>query len=416
MQIIRLENDKNNQTNYFNKLLVFDSNTGRLNVYINENFYLNNSLELEDILKQFKVATFNYEDEYKIIINHNIGDTYSFPFKIYVDITDKCQLNCKHCLTKYLNLGNEISLETIKNISKECSKFGAFYVKLGGGEPLLHPQIFEIINEFRKSGMMVSLSTNGLIVSEKIAKFLKEQNVKVSISLEGPKKLNDDIRGVGQYERALRTLKMLKDAECNVLLRITLTRKILNTDYMKEMIDLATKYQVKLKISYCRPAGSAVDNELLIRYEDYNDYYEVLKLINDPKYSELIIMDEGMQFIQDSKLTDMLYANRICGAANRSMHINSQGIISPCVFLGKDFIETNSNYQYGDIYRYWSEEKGTKFRKVRDINIPNECISCDRLCKYECLGTRYNVANSFQENDPNCLREVMKKCKKIKSW
>lgn len=414
MQIIRLENDKNQNENYYNKLLIFDSNSGQLKVYNNELFYLKKSYNLESILKEFNVTTFNYSDNYKLIINNKLKDTYSFPFKIYIDITDKCQLECKHCLTKFLNLGNELSFDTIKSIINECNEHGAFYVKLGGGEPLLHSEIFKIISEFRKIGMMVSISTNGLLMSKQIANFLKSQNVKVSISLEGPKKINDEIRGVGHYDKALNSLKILRDAGCNVFLRITLTRKILNTDYIKEMIDLANEYNVKLKISYCRPAGNAIDNELLIRYEDYQRYYEVLKLINEPKYSELIVMDEGMQFIQEPKLLDILYGNRICGSANRSMHINSQGIISPCVFLGKDFIEENSSYKYGDIYQYWSEQEGTKFREVRNINIPNECVSCARLCKYECLGTRYNVTNDFKESDPNCLKEVLKKCKKIK--
>jgi len=414
MQIIRLESDRFQKGNNYNKLLIFNSKINNLFAYQTDIFVLIEKYNLDEILKDFNVNNFDFNDEYKIIANNKIKDSYSFPFKIYIDITDKCQLKCKHCLTKYLNLGNELELDRIKKIAKECEERGAFYVKLGGGEPLLHPQIFEIIKMFREIGMQVSLSTNGYLMSQKTAEFLAAHKVKISISIEGPKELNDYIRGEGHYNKALETLKILKNANCNVLLRITLTRKILNIHYIQEMINLALKNNVKLKFSYCRPAGNALDNELLIRHDDYQKYYEVLKLINDPIYKNLIIMDEGMQFYQPFELANMLYGNRICGSANRSMHINSQGIISPCIFLGEDFIEENSNYEYGDIYNYWTENKGTKFRKVRDINIPSECTECSRLCKYECLGTRYNVNHNFENPDPNCLKEVLKKCKTIK--
>ena len=80
----------------------------------------------------------------------------------------------------------------------------------------------------------------------------------------------------------------------------------------------------------------------------------------------------------------------------------------------ENFVEENSNYQQGDSYNYWSEKKGSKFKKVRDIEMPSQCSNCDRLCKYECLGTRYEFNKSFNKSDPNCLRKVMTKCKKIK--
>lgn len=408
MRVVRLECDNDSLSlDRYNKLFVFNPENGLLQVYSNDNFILPLTYTSDYVLNAFNVPYIG--DDYKLIINPQIEGSYSFPFKLFIDITDRCNLNCKHCLTKNLNLGNELELESILDIAKECAEGGVFYVKLGGGEPLLHPHIHTIVAAFTRNNIAVSLSTNGLCINDDIARFLFENNVKVSVSIEGPKNIDEEIRGEGHFDLAVQALQVLQLAGCKVSLRVTLTRKLLNVELIQQLIDLSLEYAVPLKFSYCRPAGNAIDNELLIRFDDYREYYEVLKLINSSRYSH-IIMDEGMQFVQPQELKSMLYSNRICGSANRSMHINSAGFISPCVFLGTDYIEEKSKYTYGDIHNYWTEIKGCNFRRIRNINIPDLCLTCNRLCKYECLATRYYTTGAFTECDPNCLINVLKKC------
>lgn len=412
MLTIRLEStiDSSNDILY-NKLACFNPLDGDINVFTTEPFHLKEISNDDDkIIKKFNI---NITEPYKLIINDKVKNSYSFPFKIYIDITDKCQLNCKHCLTKKLNLQNEIEYEKIKDIIYECKEHGAFLVKLGGGEPLLHPNILDIIKGFSDANMLVSLSTNGYLINDNLAKFMKKYNVKVSISLEGPKEVNDYIRGRGHYEAAIRALKVLKRNNCNVILRVTLTRQMLDENKIYEMINLAKENGVKLKYSYCRPAGNAIDNQLLISFEDREKYFKIIELLNDEKYKDIILLDEGMQLVQDSKLKNLLYNDRICGAANRSFHINSLSKISPCVFLGEEYLEDKSNYEKGDIEKYWKEEKGTKISEIRSISMPIMCSNCDRLCKYECMATRLYFNRNFEKNDPNCLKE-MKRCLKQK--
>ena len=394
----------------YNKLFIFDSSQGKINVYTTSPFELNGDCSFEQIQRIFDVKI---TEPYKFIINKKVKDSYSFPFKIYIDITDKCQLNCKHCLTKNLNLSNELEYEKIKDIIDECDKNGVFFVKLGGGEPLLHPNIFKIIEDLSEKNILVSLSTNGYLINDRTAKFLKKNNVKVSVSLEGPKEINDYIRGKGHYDNAIRALKILKENDCNVVLRVTLTRFMLDKNYIYQMIELAKENDVKLKISYCRPAGNAIDNELLINYEDRKKYFEAIELLNEKQYEDIILLDEGMQLKQDKSLESILYNDRICGAANRSFHINSAAKLSPCVFLGDNYLEKESNYEKGDIERYWSEEKGTKIRNIRNVSIPNKCSNCYRLCKYECMATRLYFNGTFEECDPNCLGGF-EKCLKLR--
>ncbi len=411
MLIYRLEStiDDKNDNIYYNKLFCFDSITGKLNVKECVPFSNNNNSD-EEIFEKFCIKP---KDEYRIIINKKVDNSYSFPFKLFLDITDYCQLDCRHCLNNHHNSENKLDIKKIEKIIKECRDHGLFYVKLGGGEPLTHPNILKIIKEFSESGIYVSLSTNSLLINDSLSNFLKKYNVKVSISLEGPKEINDLIRGVGHYDIALRAIDTLIKNGCDPIIRVTLTRNMLDINNMQKMIDLAKEKNVRLKVSYCRPAGNALDNGLLIDYSDYKEYYNVISLLNEKEYESFVILDEGMQFRQDPELEKILYNDKICGAANRSMHINPSGKISPCIFLGEDFYEKESNYQYGDILRYWSNELGTKMKQIREIQIPDYCKECSRLCKLECSSTKYYFNKNFEKQDPNCLKGVVK-CLKLK--
>ena len=75
-----------------------------------------------------------------------------------LSLLEKCNLNCKHCRSE--KKGRMLSVADIKKIIGKVKASHAS-VNLTGGEPLMHPQIEDIIRLFKKSGIKVSLSTNG---------------------------------------------------------------------------------------------------------------------------------------------------------------------------------------------------------------------------------------------------------------
>ena len=247
MIIVRLENDNyTSDTNKIDKLVFFDQTTGIIKVKrlthemdVNENYK-----EINDIIRQ----CFTSDDvKYRILNNSHVNGGYSSPFKLYVDITDRCQLNCKHCLTKFLNKDNDIPIDTIQEIAEECKKLGIMHVKIGGGEPTLHPNFKEILQAFYDAGCYISMSTNGYSIDEKMAKLLKEYNVKTTVSIEENEEINDSIRGKGHFNVAIEALKQLQEEEVNVNLRVTLTRDILDEEIIKEIINLGELYNTKVK-------------------------------------------------------------------------------------------------------------------------------------------------------------------------
>ena len=112
------------------------------------------------------------------IKNRKTGiDDISFPVRVDIDITQKCNSNCTFCFSKkYQNklYSNQwISKEDLDRLLKSLSKSGVKSVRYcGGGEPLLHPDIKEILKLPKKYDLLLSLITNGDYLDDELTKLI----------------------------------------------------------------------------------------------------------------------------------------------------------------------------------------------------------------------------------------------------
>lgn len=99
--------------------------------------------------------------------NNNIIFSYPprFPKAVHLYITSDCNLNCVKC---YYRSESEskvyLPYDTIKDLFNEWKKFGLKSIAIGGGEPLLHPDIIDIVKLGRKMDFYVAITTNGTIL------------------------------------------------------------------------------------------------------------------------------------------------------------------------------------------------------------------------------------------------------------
>ena len=403
MKIFRIESVRTN-SNLFDRVLCFDREIGKLSFAQISPTDINNNatdIQLRDIILPF----FSVGESDKIILGKRVEGAYSAPINLYVDITDKCQLSCKHCHYSKLNKGNELDLSIINDIANECRELGIFFVKIAGGEPLLHSYFIDVVERFIHAGCYVSLSTNGIAITQELASFFYKNNVKVSVSMEGPKEIDEYIRGKGHYNEVIRSLEILKSNGVNVLLRFTLSKYLLDIKTIEKCIKIGIDNSVKVKFSRCRPLGKAIDSDISINEDYRRKYAEAIEFLNSDDFSETVLLDDGMKKIQDTNISGVLYNQRKCAAANSSMYINAAGNISPCRFL-RDPFEERIKYKFGDINLYWSEISDSSFQKIRNVPMPDLCKKCSRLCKFKCLSSRLYATGSFSGNDPYCLYEI----------
>ena len=335
------------------------------------------------------------------INNPSVGATsLRAPEKIYTDITKICDMGCEHCLSESgVEETETLDRETLDLIGNQMVEMGIFRIKIGGGEPTLHPDFREIVSTLRNKSLGVSMSTNGLVVahSKDMARFLAEKNVKVSVSLDGGEEAHNRIRRHPKaFVLALKAIAKLKDEGAYVAIGTTLSRG--NLSEVENVIQVAERFEVPIKFKRVKPLGRAVANNLLI-LPGAPGYALAMDLIGKSKWSRL----EGIlekSTCQSGDDIDPEFDS--CGAGTRSMGINAKGQFSTCFFLGDHFLEGNVREQsIADIWK-----NGRAFLEIRESvakGIP-ECDICQRrrICHGECRAVALHMGGTLNSVDPGC--------------
>jgi mycofactocin radical SAM maturase len=136
-----------------------------------------------------------------------------------------------------------------------------FYVNIGGGEPMLRPDFFEIVEYCVEKGVGVKFSTNGGRINAENAKRLASMDyVDIQISLDGADEItNDAVRGEGTYARVRTAMDHLRDANFGQFkLSVVMTRE--NVEQVDAYEALADEYGAELRLTRFRPSGRGIDS------------------------------------------------------------------------------------------------------------------------------------------------------------
>lgn len=137
------------------------------------------------------------------------------PICLTWELTYACNLSCVHCLSSSGRRDpNELSTEQCKSIIDELQRMQVFYVNIGGGEPTVRSDFWELVDYATDHQVGVKFSTNGVKIDKKVAARLAASDyVDVQISIDGATaEVNDAVRGPGSFAMAERALANLKEA------------------------------------------------------------------------------------------------------------------------------------------------------------------------------------------------------------
>jgi radical SAM protein with 4Fe4S-binding SPASM domain len=144
--------------------------------------------------------------------------TTSLPRWIFLQLLENCNLRCRMCYEwgdsgpyRHKKTLHRLDIDVVKRIIDECTPVTPYY-ELYGGEPLLYPEIEEVLFAIQRAGSKVHLPTNGTLL-EKHAELLVEASTdRIWVSLDGPPDINDNQRGSGVFARAVRGIQALHAA------------------------------------------------------------------------------------------------------------------------------------------------------------------------------------------------------------
>ncbi len=187
--------------------------------------------------------------------------TYSLN-QIYFYLTEGCNLRCRHCwiAPKFQTEDRfypVLSVDLFKSIVEQAKPLGLSGLKLTGGEPLMHPEINEILEHIRGEDLNISIETNGVLCTPEIARQIGEfKNPFVSVSLDGADaKTHEWLRGVpGCFEAALEGIRNLLNAGIKPQAIMCIMRR--NKDQMEPLVRLAESLGIEsVKFNIIQPTA-----------------------------------------------------------------------------------------------------------------------------------------------------------------
>jgi radical SAM protein with 4Fe4S-binding SPASM domain len=294
-----------------------------------------------------------------------------------INITNRCNLRCVHCYLdpKHINrdqIQNELNTEEIKSIVDEIAQAGCLYLLITGGEPLVRKDFAEIYRYVKSKGIIVTLFTNGTLLSDKFLDLFNDFPPRViEISLYGAiANTYEKITGVqGSYERCIAGIEQLMDRGLNLRLKTVLMT--INRHEFAEMEQMAKYYGVRFRFDaalFPRFNGDLFPLKLRVSPEE----------AVDKEFSERSRRDEWHKFydhFQDVPSTDAMYQ---CGAGLTYFHIDAYGNLQPCLM--------NVNHQVSLRESSFLDAWNGKIRQVREkkLSANHVCVDCSKrvLCGY----------------------------------
>ena len=133
---------------------------------------------------------------------------------VFFEITNRCNLNCRHCGSSCSSTGDSLTVGDVETVLDSIRLPDKPMICLTGGEPLLHPDFFEIAECVRSRGFSWGMTTNATLIDEAVAMKLRGAGMgTVSVSLDGLEDTHDTLRqGKGSWRLAMRGIRALQKA------------------------------------------------------------------------------------------------------------------------------------------------------------------------------------------------------------
>ncbi len=147
----------------------------------------------------------------------------NFPESVSFTITNVCNLRCKMCgqwsEEGYMHankerLRHEMTLEEWLRLVDELASNDVRSVLLRGGEPFLFSGIIDLLEYINARGMFISIDTNGTMLKKYAADIVRLGSMHLTISVDGPEEIHDQVRGVeGCFQRLREGIESLHELE-----------------------------------------------------------------------------------------------------------------------------------------------------------------------------------------------------------
>ena len=322
------------------------------------------------------------------------------PICLTWELTYACNLACIHCLSSSGRRDpRELTTAECMAVIDELERMQVFYVNIGGGEPTVRRDFWELVDYAVEHHVGVKFSTNGSRITPEIAaRIAGTDYVDVQVSLDGATALvNDRVRGSGSYATAIRAMENLAEAGfAGFKLSVVVTRE--NVTQLDAFKELADGFGAQLRLTRLRPSGRGADvwDRLHPTPAQQRELYEWLLAHGDSVLT-------GDSFFHLGGYGSALPGLNLCGAGRVVCLIDPIGDVYACPFVIHDEFLAGNVRGPGGFARVWRESE--LFTELRSPQHAGACASCglfDR-CRGGCMAAKFFTGLPLAGPDPECV-------------
>lgn len=352
---------------------------------------------------------------------YNKSPLYHRAYLIELLITERCNLACKYCFAETSEDKEDMPTEIGYKAIDEAMKlpFDFFTLEFAGGEPFTRFDVFTDIVHYtekkaQKSHKKVTIivQSNGTLIDDEIAKFIKVHNIGVGISLDGPKYINDKTRcfhgGKSSYNKTLEGIKKLK--EQNIKFGVLAVVHVYNYDKAEETMDHFISLgasQVRFNPILFLGRASLHWDDVGIKAEDY--FIFMKNILNYYRDNELSVKEANLEKMIRNitvKTRDFRCMRSPCGGGYDYIVVDPKGDLYPCAQFNhvKELCMGNINDVNGSIGSCFMNNEITREMRSRTVNNIGQCKGCTwrHFCGGGCSLDPYIRHGTLYSNGPQC--------------
>lgn len=392
--------------------LIFHANNSELNLFLD--VCLN---KRTTTIKEKEICDSIFESLKRSIAKYNLpkkikkeNDTIFKPSCVVLNISGNCNLLCPYCFARnnkkqfaFNDMKLSTSIDTVDYMIKNNPEADIYTISFFGGEPFLKAQLIkdiisEVLRKYPLKRFNFTATSNGTILTAKILSILKEYNISLMISLDGPIEITNKLRPhvnpkINTFSTIMNNIEVLKQNSISFDFRATVVAG--NSELLK-IAEFFEKQKNPYHLAFCFETQNK-DNEYAAWHTDSLD--KLSKEFDDLFRFYYSLMDKkqfiwGFYFLETIRSIALKEREGIaCGSGINMFSATDNGKIFSCMNY-TPMPETAIGNIYSGIIQIKNE-----LYKAKSIKEISQCSQCNAryFCIGGCAAERYSVNKSTSQ-------------------
>lgn len=336
------------------------------------------------------------------------------PRTLTIAITNCCNLHCDHCWpdSQQSLPRSPVPTANVLKLIEEFAEVGGHKLCITGGEPLTHPDWFEVLTYActRPEVKSVCLQTNGTLLLEKEADMLAlldPERLTIQVSVDGATPgTHNMVRGANSYERTMRCLRLLTERGLGGRVLIAFTEMRHNFGEVIGVLELAASLGVgRVVTGTLVPGGRASRNGWLVQ-PSTEQYMDLLRSFQENERVRELYKETGNIAALEWYLGRTTSPQSDCALVDNP-YVTADGTMYPCTMLQKNELALRRVFARSlaevldEGLSIWNELAATRERR---LSVLRECDACPGRshCKGGCMGRAHSAYGDIMAPEDRC--------------